>query len=82
MTKTVTLYSRHGCHFCNEMEALLEEYASELAFQLDIQDIDEDPQLQEKYNADVPVVMYKNALLFRHFFDKEILFQALTQECQ
>ena len=78
MTKTIILYTRDGCHLCEQMTASLYQLQKEIDFQLSFEDIDENPSLLEKYNADVPVVMLDNKLLFRHFFDKDKLRQALV----
>jgi len=58
--------------------ALLLEFQKELSFDLHLVDIDEDPALVRKYNADVPVVRLNNTVLFRHFFDEAKLRQALV----
>ncbi len=50
----------------------------DIHFKLHFIDIDEDPALIKKYNADVPVVMFDNTVLFRHFFDEDKLRQALV----
>lgn len=73
----LTVYYRVGCHLCDEMTALLAEFQDELEFDLRLVDIDADPLLKEKFNADVPVVAWEERILFRHFFDEAILRQAL-----
>jgi glutaredoxin len=52
---TVTVYTRHGCHLCDEAIAVVHLVADGRA---DIQliDIDADPTLTERYTVRVPVV--------------------------
>jgi len=68
----ITLYYREGCHLCEEMEDALQDMRGEFDFTLNRIDIDQNDDLKQKYNADVPVAMYQNKLLFRHFFDEQL----------
>ena len=72
----LTLYSRAGCHLCMDMEARLEILGETHQFNLNIIDIDTDAVLQQKYNADVPVLAFKNEIVCIHFMD-ETSFEAL-----
>ncbi len=73
----LTVYYRVGCHLCDEMTALLAEFQDELEFDFSLVDIDAEPLLKERFNADVPVVAWEERILFRHFLDEAILRQAL-----
>ncbi|MFM9151769.1 MAG: glutaredoxin family protein [Candidatus Planktophila sp.] len=53
---TVTIYSRKGCHLCQDAYQLLESVREELAFELEIIDIDEDQTLINLYSDQVPVI--------------------------
>lgn len=75
--RQVTLYYREGCHLCEEMEDALQDMRKTFNFSLDWVDIDQNEALKKKYNADVPVAMYQNKLLFRHFFDEQLFRDAL-----
>ena len=69
------MYYREGCHLCEQMVASLHEqqikHQHELSFDIEIIDIDEDPELVKRYDVDVPVVQYQNEVVFYHFFDAE-----------
>jgi glutaredoxin len=57
----VTLYTRQGCHLCDDAKSLLERHGitpREV-------DIDHDPALREKFNACVPVVVIDGRERFR-----------------
>jgi glutaredoxin len=53
------LYSRSGCHLCEEMAAGLRA----LGIVFDEIDVDSDPHLRLQYGRDVPVLVYKDAVL-------------------
>jgi len=48
----VVLYTRQGCHLCEEARAVLERHGLSPR----LVDIDADPVLRERYNECVPVV--------------------------
>ena len=52
----VTVYSRHGCHLCEEAIATLEGMREELTFAIDVIYIDGDPELERLYGTEVPVI--------------------------
>ena len=53
---TVTVYSRIGCHLCEDAEAILKLLQGELSFELEVIDIDKDPNLVNLYSDQVPVI--------------------------
>ena len=52
----VTVYSRHGCHLCENAEKTLESMREELAFEIEIIYIDGDAELEKLYGNEVPVI--------------------------
>lgn len=52
----VTVYSRHGCHLCEDAIATLESMREELAFTIDVINIDGNPELEKLYGNEVPVI--------------------------
>jgi glutaredoxin len=52
----VTVYSRHGCHLCEDAIATLEGMREELAFTIDVIYIDGNPELEKLYGNEVPVI--------------------------
>jgi glutaredoxin len=51
----VTLYSRAGCHLCDDARAVIEDVCAELRESYDEVDIDADPELRERFTDEVPV---------------------------
>jgi glutaredoxin len=62
------LYSRSGCHLCEQMAAELR--ALGVAFE-EI-DVDSDPELRLKYGRDVPALVFKD-LLYKHRLTPEAI---------
>ena len=52
----VTVYSRHGCHLCENAEKTLESMREELAFEIEIIYIDGNLELEKLYGNEVPVI--------------------------
>ncbi len=51
----VTVYSRHGCHLCEDAVNTLESLKAELNFEIEIIYIDGNPELEKLYGEQVPV---------------------------
>jgi glutaredoxin len=52
----VTVYSRHGCHLCENAVNTLEGMRAELAFTIEVIYIDGNPELEKLYGHEVPVI--------------------------
>ena len=52
----VTVYSRYGCHLCEDAVKTLEGLKSELNFEIEIIYIDQNPELEKLYSDQVPVI--------------------------
>jgi glutaredoxin len=55
----LTIYSRPGCHLCDEMKAVVERAARTAATPVSVDEIDisGDPDLESRYGVEVPVLM-------------------------
>jgi glutaredoxin len=65
----VTLYTRSGCHLCEQAEQMLAKARSLAEFELEIIDIDSDTRLRELYNEEVPVVAIDGKKVFQYAVD-------------
>jgi len=54
---TLTLYSRPGCHLCDEMKATIDRVARSIPLTLTVVDISGDPALEARYGAEIPVLL-------------------------
>ena len=65
----VVLYTRAGCHLCDEAKELLRELRKQAAFGLREVDIDQDPELRARYNDEVPVIFIHGRKAFKYSID-------------
>jgi glutaredoxin len=59
----VTLYTRAGCHLCDEVKQVIESVGQRIRFEYE--EFDSDPQLQLLYNEEVPVVLIDGRKAFK-----------------
>jgi glutaredoxin len=70
---TVTLYTRAGCHLCEEAERVLRAERAATPFHLELVDIDGDPELGRRYGVRVPVVAVDGQDLFDYEVPVDLL---------
>ena len=67
MTKPhVIVYSRPGCHLCDDAKLAIETAGCTDRFTLEEVNIESDGELLRKYQYDIPVVMLNGVEVFRH----------------
>jgi len=74
---TVTLYSRPGCHLCDEARAVLERARGRAAFEIDEINIETDDGLHARYLERIPVVVLDGEELFEYFVHEEALIRRI-----
>jgi glutaredoxin len=70
---TVTLYTRVGCHLCEQAEQVLTEQRAATPFRLELVDVDRDPELARRYGVRVPVVAVDSQDLFDYEVPVDLL---------
>lgn len=55
MSARITLYSRPGCHLCDDARAVIERVCADTGTSYDEVSIDEDPELKERFGEEIPV---------------------------
>jgi len=70
----VVLYTRQGCHLCDDALALLERHG----LRPSLVDIDVDPELRARYDHCVPVVEIDGRERFRGRVDELLLRRLLS----
>jgi glutaredoxin len=71
--RTVTLYSRPGCHLCDEARAVLEHARTQAAFTVHEIDITADDTLHARYLERIPVIALDGEELFDYEVDEGAL---------
>ena len=62
----VTLYTRPGCHLCDEAKRTVQAAECEDLYTLREINIDLDPLLVRRYGWDIPVILINGIVTFKH----------------
>lgn len=54
---SVTIYSRPGCHLCDDMEAIVAAVARSVPLTVEVVDITTNAQLEKDYGLEIPVLV-------------------------
>lgn len=73
-TPNVVLYTRAGCHLCDDAQGLLVAHGLEPI----LVDVDADPTLRERFDECVPVVEIDGKIRFRGRVDPVLLKRLLS----
>lgn len=79
--KTLTFYTREGCHLCHEALAVVERVRQEEAFALLVLDLDRDASEDKRkaYDWEVPVVEIDGKKIAKFTVDGARLLRLLRQ---
>ena len=67
----VIVYSRPGCHLCEEAKAVIQNAGISDRFTLEEINIESDPGLLKKYKYDIPVITIDGVKCFKHRVDAD-----------
>ena len=56
--ETLTVYSRSYCHLCEDMIEALRRLQGLFHFEIEVIDVDADPELERRHGERVPVLMH------------------------
>jgi glutaredoxin len=65
----VTIYSRPGCHLCDEAKAAIQNAGCSDKFSFEEVNIESDEELLRQYKYDIPVITIDGQEAFRHRVD-------------
>lgn len=74
----VTLYTRAGCHLCDDAKQVIASARSRVEFDYEELDIDGDPELLRLYNEEVPVIAIDRRKAFKYRLDMNELLRKLA----
>jgi len=77
----VTLYTRKGCHLCDEAKSQMAPLLCEFGARLREVDIDADDSLRALYDADVPVIFLGERKVAKHRLDLAQFRRQLERAC-
>ena len=74
--RRLTVFSRRGCHLCEDLLAELEPLLRGQAT-VEVVDIDTDPVLVKRYGVSIPVICAGDRELCRHALDRSAVLRWL-----
>jgi glutaredoxin-like protein DUF836 len=74
----LTLYSRPGCHLCDDMKAVIARVARVVPSTLTEVDISTDPELDSRYGVEIPVLLVDGKKAAKHRVTEADLMRILT----
>ncbi len=78
MKPTLALYTRKGCHLCDDAKQVILEARRRADFDYQEFDIDRDPELRRLYNDEVPVITINQTKAFKYRVDMNELLKKLA----
>ncbi len=73
----ITVYSKPGCHLCDRAKEVLSRCRHRVAFEIEIVDISQNPELLARYGQDIPVILLDGQEIARHFVRERKLLELL-----
>ena len=77
MSVRITVLTRTGCSLCADAEQVVAQMAETRPVDVTIMDIDTDPELRDRYEWDVPVVLVDGRQVGFHRIDPDRLARAV-----
>src|SRR5678815_3745045 len=62
----IEIYSRPGCHLCDEAKAVIEPFSKRYSLELKVTNVDSDADLRALYGTEIPVILINGTEAFRH----------------
>jgi len=78
--RTVTLYTRPGCHLCDDARAVLQELSAQHEFEIHEVNIETDDELHVAYLERIPVICLDGEHVSDYFVDEPTLTARLNSD--
>jgi len=75
----IEIYSRPGCHLCDDAKNVIEPFVRPYSISLTVTDVDSDAALRQAYGWEIPVVIINGEEAFRHRVDRPALERKLKE---
>ena len=66
----LTIYSRQGCHLCDEAKDVIERVRQRVDFSLEVINVETDPALEREYGEQIPVVLINGNRAYKYHVDE------------
>ena len=74
----LTLYTRPGCHLCDDMKAIVSRVAARVPLTLEEIDISRDPGLESQYGLEIPVLAIEGKKVAKYRIGEDELYRVLA----
>jgi len=75
----IDIYSRPGCHLCDDAKEIIERVQRRYPFSLRVINIESDPGLEKLYGEQIPVVLINGNKAFKYHVDEHELEQKVKR---
>ena len=75
----LTIYTRPGCHLCDEMKAVVQRAARSVALTIEEVDISRDAELDGRYGSEIPVLIVNGKKVAKYRIAEEALTRILER---
>jgi glutaredoxin len=82
VTVALRLYSRPGCHLCDEMKAVVDRVAASRPVTMEVIDISADPVLEDRHGLEIPVLFVNDRKVAKYRISEEALVRVLDAASQ
>jgi glutaredoxin len=79
MKPHVIVYSRPGCHLCDDAKSVIEQVKQEIDLTLEEVNIEHDLNLLQRYRFDIPIITINGVEAFRHRVEPSTLRETLLR---
>jgi len=69
----IKILSKPDCHLCDEAKQTIERVTERLPIEIEVIDIEKDPELFNQYRYDIPVIFLDERKIFKHRVDEQKL---------
>lgn len=66
MSLRLELYTRPGCHLCEEMKEVIRRVGASVRFEIDEIDIDGSEELRDRFGSEIPILFINGRKAFKH----------------
>jgi glutaredoxin len=79
MRPKLTVLSREYCHLCEELITALKQFQGRYSFDIEIVDVDQRPELEERWGDKVPVLLDGDLEICHYFLDHDAVDARLSR---
>lgn len=73
----ITLYTKPGCHLCDEMRAIIDRVGRRVPIAMEEIDISTDDELTRRYGLEIPVLLIDDRLGAKHRVTEDELLRCI-----